>query len=156
MEFSPSTYWLIAGALLIGLEIMVLPGIGGLFSGLGALTVGGALLAGVIESTVSQFTLFFLATGVWTILLWKPLKEFIKGKGTGFDDMVGSTAVVFGSPLKNGKKGKVRWSGTIMNCQMESRELDSIDVGSEVTISRVSQGVLIVRSSQEPDLPDKA
>lgn len=156
MQFSPSTYWLMAGAVLIGLEIMVLPGIGALFSGLGALTVGAALIAGVIETQIAQFTLFFLATGIWTVLLWKPLKQFIKGKGTGFDDMVGSTAVVYGNPLVKGKKGQVRWSGTIMNCQLDLEESESVDVGSEVTIAQVSQGLLIVRTGKLPDLPESA
>ncbi len=155
MEFSTSSYWLMAGAVLIGLEIMVLPGIGALFSGLGALTVGAALIAGVIETQIAQFTVFFLATGLWTVILWKPLKAFIKGKGTGFDDMVGSTAVVYGNPLEKGKKGQVRWSGTIMNCQLDSEETETLDVGSDVTIAKVSQGLLIVRSSKEQDLSEQ-
>ncbi len=152
LELSPSAWWLLAGAVLIGLDILALPGIGALFSGLGALTVGAALIAGFIESMTAQFTLFFVATGVWAILLWKPLKQFLKGKETGFDDMVGSTAVVFGSPLEKGKKGKVRWSGTIMNCQLDAEEAGSLEVGTEVTITRVSQGVLIVQSSREREV----
>ena len=145
---NPSSFWLIAGALLIILEIILFPGIGFLFVGLGAISVGAFLIAGWIESLSAQFILFFLATGFWTAILWKPLKKFIGGKETGFDDMVGSTAVVFGQSIGKGKMGKVKWSGTIMKCQFdpEAEGFEMIAPETEVIITGVSKGVLIIRS----------
>jgi len=145
---NPSSVWLIAGAILIILEIVLFTGIGFLFAGLGAISVAGGLIAGWIDSLSAQFILFFLATGFWTAVLWKPLKKFIEGKGSGFDDMVGSTAVVFGQSIEKGKMGEVKWSGTIMKCQLDpgAEGLEMIDPETEVIITGVSKGILIIRA----------
>jgi membrane protein implicated in regulation of membrane protease activity len=149
---NPSSVWLAAGAILIILEIVLFPGIGFLFAGMGAISVGAFLIAGWIDSLSAQFILFFLATGFWTAILWKPLKKFIEGKETGFDDMVGSTAVVFGQSIGKGKMGKVKWSGTIMKCQFDpaAEGLEMIDPETEVIITGVSKGILIIRA-KSPD-----
>jgi membrane protein implicated in regulation of membrane protease activity len=147
-SLNPSSIWLIAGVLLIIIEISLLSGIGFLFTGLGAITVGAALIVGWIDSPSSQFILFFLSTAFWTVVLWKPLKNFIAGKESGFDDMVGSTAVVFEQSIEKGKNGKVKWSGTIMKCQFdpEAEELETIAPETEVIITAVSKGILIIRT----------
>ena len=142
-----STFWFAFGVLLIVLEVMLIPGIGSIFAGLGAVTVGGFLLAGGwIDTTSSQFIVFFLSTGVWAVLLWKPLKEFMGGEDSGFDDMIGGTAIVYGDALESGRAGQVKWSGTIMKCNLHSEvdNLQKIESGSEVTIKEVSKGILIV------------
>ena len=142
-----STFWFAFGVLLIVLEVMLIPGIGSIFAGLGAITVGGFLLAGGwIDTTSSQFIVFFLSTGVWAVLLWKPLKKFVGGEDSGFDDMIGGTAIVYGDALGCGRTGQVKWSGTIMKCNLysETDGLQTIEPGSEVTIKEVSKGILIV------------
>lgn len=145
---NPSSIWLMVGAILIILELVLFPGIGFLFAGLGAISVGAGLIAGWIGSLSAQFILFFLATAFWMAILWKPLKKFIEGKDSGFDDMVGSTAIVFGQSIEKGKMGKVKWSGTIMKCQFvpgaEGQEV--IGPETEVIITGVSKGVLIIRA----------
>ena len=67
--------------------------------------------------------------------------------------MVGATAVVFGNALEYGKKGQVKWSGTVMNCRLESNVegMEKIEPGTEVTISGVSKGVMLVRT-KKPDI----
>jgi len=148
----PSSLWLIAGALLVILEIVLVPGIGFLFAGLAAISVGAGLIVGWIDSLSAQFILFFLSTAFWTVILWKPLKKFIAGKDSGFDDMVGSTAVVFDQSIEKGKMGKVKWSGTIMKCQFdpEADGLKVIPPETEVIITGVSRGILIIRTNS-PD-----
>ena len=147
MELSPSIIWLITGCLLIAFEATLLPGTGLLFAGLSAICVGVALIAGWIESATVQFITFFLTTGFWATLLWKPLKNFMKSPQSGYNDMVGSVAVVCGDPIKPGQMGEVKWSGTIMKCKFDS-ETDRkvyLNSGTEVTIVEVSNGILIVR-----------
>ena len=142
-----STFWFAFGVLLIVLEVMLIPGIGSIFAGLGAITVGGFLLAGGwIDTTSSQFIVFFLSTGVWAVLLWKPLKKFLGVEDSGFDDMIGGTAIVYGDALGSGRTGQVKWSGTIMKCNLHSEndDLKTIEPGNEVTIKEVSKGILIV------------
>ena len=145
---NPSSIWLIAGALLIILEIILFPGIGFLFAGLGAISVGAVLIVGLIDSLSAQFIVFFLSTGFWTAIIWKPLKKFIAGKESGFDDMVGSMAVVFGQSIEKGRIGKVKWSGTIMKCQFDplAEGLDIIAPETEVIITGISKGILIIRA----------
>ncbi len=149
LDFSHGTSWLIAGAFFIFLEIAVLEGIGFLFAGLGAISVGAVLVSGRVMEPTHQFMLFFALTGVWTGLLWKPLKKFLKGKNGGYNDMVGSTAIVYGEDLAKGKTGKVKWSGTIMKCKVDTDySLEGpIPLNTEVVITEVSQGILIVRPS---------
>ncbi len=150
MELSPSAIWFLAGGALIALDILMLNAIWVMFAGLGAVIVGAALAAGWIDSPVAQFMVFFVATGVWSLLLWNPLKNFMNGKDAGFNDMVGSTAVIFGSPLEYGKKGQIKWSGTVMNCRLESNVegMEKIEPGTEVTIAGVSKGIILVRTKK--------
>jgi len=149
-NISPSAIWLISGAFLIFLDVIMINVIWVMFAGLGAVCVGVALAGGWIVSPVAQFMVFFFATGVWSLLLWKPLKNFMSGRNTGFNDMVGSTAVVFGKPLEYGKVGQVKWSGTVMNCRLESNVegLEKIEPGAEVTIAGVSKGLMLVRTKK--------
>lgn len=151
-SLNPISIWLIVGALLIILELVLVPGVGFLFAGLGAISVGAGLTVGWIDGLSAQFISFFISSAFWTAILWKPLKSFIEGKGSGFDDMVGSAAVVFGQSIEKGKMGKVKWSGTIMKCQFdpEAEGLEKIAPGTEMTITGVSKGVLIVRE-KSPD-----
>ena len=150
MSLSPSAIWLICGAFLIILDVIMINAIWVIFAGLGAISVGAALAGGWINSSVAQFVVFFFATGIWSILLWKPLKKFMDGSDTGFNDMVGSTAIVFGNALEYGKLGQIKWSGTVMNCRLESNVegIEKIDPGSEVTITGVSKGLMLVRTKK--------
>ncbi len=146
-NLNTSSIWLTIGAFLIFLEIVVFSGIGLLFAGLAAICVGAALIPGWIESQSEQFILFFFASAFWTAVLWKPLKKFIAGKESGFDDMVGSTTVVYGEPIEKGKMGQVKWSGAIMKCQFEP-ETETIKIiapDTEAIISRISNGLIIIK-----------
>jgi membrane protein implicated in regulation of membrane protease activity len=93
-----------------------------------------------------QFILFFLSTAIWAAVLWKPLKKMMNSGGSGYSDMVGDTAVVYGEPLEKGKRGQVKWSGTIMNCEIAPQEnIEKILPGTDVTIAEVSKGILLVK-----------
>ena len=150
LGFSHGSAWLMIGALLIFLEIAFVQGIGLLFAGLGAICVGVLLSAGMAKELIDQFIMFFIFTAIWTALLWKPLKKFIKGKNSGYNDMVGATAIVYGEDLSKGKIGKVKWSGTIMKCKLEDDDSlqEKIALDTEVIITKVAHGILIVRPAE--------
>jgi hypothetical protein len=88
-------------------------------------------------------------------LLWKPVNKFVGEEDSGFDDMIGGTAIVNGDALGCGRTGQVKWSGTIMKCNLQSEvdSLQKIEPGSEVTIKEVSKGILL--PATEPFLPSK-
>ena len=58
--------WLIAGAVLVIFEFMLFSGVGFLFAGLAALTVGALGEANVLNDLIWQWVMFFIATLVWT------------------------------------------------------------------------------------------
>lgn len=143
--FSPQSIWLIAGASLIAIEIFLAPGTGILFAGLGAITVGGVMIAGGAEAMDDQFILCFLFTAVWAALLWKPLKAMMNNGDSGYSDFIGETATIHEKPLLKGQRGQVKWSGTIMNCEIAPIEsVETFSPGDEVIISDVSKGILLV------------
>ncbi len=137
--------WLIAGAVLVIAEFIILPGVGFLFAGLGALVVGALLEFGIISGPMMPWLLFFASTLGWTLLLWKPLKNYkLSQSHVPFSDMVGKKAVLL-KPLSHGTTGQARWSGTIMNAKLDPNNEGTILEGTEVTITRVEGNVLVVR-----------
>lgn len=136
--------WLIAGGILIVFEFILLPGVGFLFAGLGALTVGGLSEGHVIEGQLAQWLVFFAATLVWTLILWKPLKNFRIHHHAPFSDMVGKKAILLTS-LAPGGKGQAKWSGTIMNARLDPNIKETFPEGAEVTIGHVEGNVLVVK-----------
>lgn len=140
--------WAILGSILVLIEITMLPAIGFLFAGLGAITLGGLVSYGLVSAQTSifiQISYFFALTIVWTIVLWVPIQRLRKGGGK-YNDMIGSTGVVEGVGLERGKTGKVRWSGAVMKARLaENTNMDSLKHGDEVTVIGVKGNMLYVQ-----------
>jgi membrane protein implicated in regulation of membrane protease activity len=135
--------WMIVGALLVGLETLALPGVGLFFAGLGAITVGVALLLGLPHTLVAQTTLFFAATALWTLLLWKPMKRLLASPGGGYSDMIGQPVVADGEVTKKG--GQVKWSGTIMSARLvPDAGIERMADKATGTIVKVDGGTVVV------------
>lgn len=143
---SITTMWLIAGTICFFLEAMAIPGVGFLFAGFAALTVGGLLAGGLLDAAnvLTQLGVFFIATAVWAAALWKPLKR-LQSKNE-YQNIVGGTAIVDSEPLEKGKTGQVKWSGTVMRARLAEDATDSIPAGNEVKILSVKGNVLTVTS----------
>ena len=137
--------WLIAGAVFFVFEVAVTTGVGFLFIGLGAITVGGLMTFGVIEpdSVVEEFSYFFGLTAVWAIILWRPMKKILS-EGGDFDNVVGDRAVVGDDGLVKGKTGTARWSGTNMQARLAESAPDKVKAGEELWIHKVDGSILIV------------
>ena len=134
--------WLTAGVILVILEFL-LPMVGCLFAGLAALIVGLALTSGLISSGNSQLVTFFIFTIAFAAILWKPLKNFGKGKGVVYNDMVGQKAILL-TDLEGEKIGQAKWSGTNMKAKLEDGA-QPLKKGHEAEIMRVDGNVLVLK-----------
>lgn len=142
---NPAYLWFGTGALLVIGEAMIGPGLGIFLGGLGAISAGILIEAGMVaaDAMATQFTCFFGFTIIWTVVLWGPLKKFRTGKGgkssSNYSDVVGGTAIVSGQGLKRGETGQVAWSGTLMNAEIDdSAGVASLPAGAQVEIKSVS------------------
>lgn len=140
--------WLIVAALLLTIEIFAGGIIGFLFAGLGALITGILLEFHFIprDNVVTQLIVFCLSSLAMAAILWKPLKNFRnRYSGDPYNNMVGTTAKVVDHPLKKGKTGSVKWSGTFMRAKLASHSVKrEIPIDTEVTVIEVKGNKLIV------------
>ena len=146
----PNAYgWLIAGAVLLGLEAFGIPGIGFLFAGLAAIAVGLLVHFDVVSATdwVLQAGVFFAITAALAALLWKKLKSWRTNPNATdqFNNIVGDIATIGKGGLKKGEIGQVGWSGTTMMAQIDpNAEIDELPEGMMVTITAVKGNHLFV------------
>lgn len=144
-----SHLWLIIGALLLAVEAFGVPGIGFLFAGLSAITVGLLVNFSVFmeQDYVPQIGAFFMLTAVSAIVLWKKLKQWhtAPGKGGEYQNIIGDKAIVGRGGLRKGHTGQVSWSGTTMMAEIDdTTSLDAIKEGAVVKIVAVRGSKLIV------------
>lgn len=148
MMITPSYGWLIFGVACFALEAMGISGIGFFFAGLGAVSVGILIETSAMGTATlaGQFGWFFLATTVWTILLWKTLKKFRVGGGkSDYSNMVGDSGTVASASLVHGTPGEVRWSGTTMHARLADSAKDkTLKQGDRIRIVDVKGTTLIV------------
>ncbi len=138
--------WLLAGIVFLAVEAFGLPGVGLMFAGFGAFSVGVWLNVAPSTTVLTQFVIFFGTTTIWAGLLWKPLKKFRIGKTGGFSNIIGDTAFVSGSGLQKNIVGEASWSGTIMKAELAAdAKVDSLATGEQVTITAISGNTLIVK-----------
>ncbi|MDB2414293.1 NfeD family protein [Rickettsiales bacterium] len=148
-----SIIWLTLGAIFIIIEVFFTPGIGFLFAGLGAVSVGGLIIMQISDSSNywQQILFFLILTSVWASFLWKPLKKLLNSSSDiNYKDVEGGTAIVVDSALTCDKEGQVKWSGTIMNARLEPKvQKEEVEVGQEVKIIKVDGNTLIVSSKNK-------
>jgi membrane protein implicated in regulation of membrane protease activity len=149
---SSEIFWLFLGVALILMEIFaVMPGIGLLFAGLGALCTA-LLLYNIPEYAISLAgqVVWFLAFGAfWAAVLWKPMKKWRLSSGSSqtYNDMIGQEVTITGSDLTKERMGQVLWSGTVMNARLVPEDMqDALPVGSLAVIAIVEGNTLIVKS----------
>ncbi len=145
----PVFWWLITGAVFIIFEITAIPGVGFLFSGLACLCVAYAIDRDLISrgDSIQQFGTFFILAGAWAALLWVPLRKLTqRSRGSqGFQDVVGSKALVITPGIRQGKVGHVRWSGTQLRARLDSTcHTDYLEPDTEVTITAVDGNIVTV------------
>lgn len=148
MELNNLHYWLIAGVVFSIAEAIGMSGFGLIFAGFGGLSVGMLINFGVLEmdSILPQFVVFFIATILWELVLWKPLEKWRKTKGKSeYHNIIGQTAIVAASGLIKENGGQVTWSGAIMKAKFVSGEGEnSLQSGAKVVIKDIIGNTLIV------------
>lgn len=151
IQNSAAFYWVLAGIVLVLIEVSVVPGIGFLFAGLGAITLGALLIFGFFEihGWFEHIAYFFFFTTIWAVVLWAPLKRAVRNsKGEGYSNIIGDSAVTL-EDLEEGKMGRIKWSGTTMRARIA---LDStskkIAKGETVWIHENKGGLLHVDTKE--------
>lgn len=147
MEHNVMIAWLAVGVVLFIAE-MAVPGIGFLFAGSGALTVGMLLNFSVIaiDDYLMQSLIFIVATAAWTAILWKPIQKMKSGKNkAAYQNIIGESAVVSGKGLNKTDGGEVIWSGANMRAKLDERSgVDYLEAGKQVIIKEINGNVLTV------------
>jgi membrane protein implicated in regulation of membrane protease activity len=104
-------------------------------------------MVGILPSDTSfilDAAVFFLLTGVWAALLWKPFRKFRQGK-KAYHNIVGTHATVESGGLVKGKTGKVKWSGAPMAARIsETSDAQSVAADAEVWVHALENSVLVV------------
>lgn len=120
MEITDIEIWMIIGFSLLLLDFAIIPAIGFLFLGLGALSTA-MIIYYFPEMAFFQIASFGLSSLIWFLLLWLPLKRFVYGKKRvkqkDYFDMVGMRVKVVSDEIISNGLGKVSWSGTTMNAK---------------------------------------
>jgi len=152
MDISTGNIWLIAGVIFLAAEALGMSGIGLLFAGLGALTVGAAVNMDLFAegSALLQAVLFLAASALWAVALWKPIKKFRLNKNTGsYSNMVGETAYAGSNGISKADGGEATWSGTIMKATLApDATVEALEAGAQVIIVDVKGATLIVKPKQ--------
>jgi len=140
-------YWLVAGVAFFIAE-MAIPGIGLLFAGFGALSVGMLLNFSLlsVDGNLQQMLAFVVFTILWTLILWKPMQKFRIGKNkTPYHNIIGETAIVGEKGLHRINGGEVVWSGANMKAKLDERaSIEQLDAGKQVVIKEITGNTLIV------------
>lgn len=109
------TTWIVAGAVLIVLELIV-PGMVLVFLGVGALLVAFLVWLGLVQTWVASITIWFIASLVLLLVLRGFFQRFMSGEAetqsTDEDfDAYGEVVDVV-EAIGPGKEGRIRYRGT--------------------------------------------
>ncbi len=131
----PVAIWLIAGIVLMLAELIIPGGIV-VFIGLGAFLTGGLLFVGIIDTWVSAWLFFFIATMVLIFAFRGVTQKLVGGDShiANTDenlDIYGKTALVIETIGPGENPGRIEFQGTQWPALGDGQE---IQTGSEVTI----------------------
>lgn len=124
-------------------------GIGLIFAGLGAITVGALVnfhVIDILDSWLLEIAAFLILTFLWTVILWKPFKKLTKGEGKKYQDIINQEAQIYDeNGLEKGKTGNIKWSGSIVKARIaEDSSLLRIAKDESVYIVGKEDGALII------------
>lgn len=142
--------WFILAIIFIVLEVVLGFTIVLLFAAFASFSVGLLVTLGSLseDSTVTQISLFFALSAVWTILLWKPLKRMLakRSESEGVHSYIGQEVVLIDDTLEKGHIGDAKWSGTIRKIKIaeDAKEL-KYHSGEILKVVAVQDNLFIVK-----------
>lgn len=145
-------FWIAVGFLLLAIELLLMGMTTGvlLFAGLGALTTGILMQAGVLPETwVVGIASLGISSGVITALLWKPLRRIQGSRAPRKDtssDLVG-LEFLLEQDITPTAPGAKRYSGIAWRVEIDPEAgVDRIPAGQRVAVSSVDVGVFRVKA----------
>jgi len=145
-----SGFWIALGFALLAAEVLLFgfSTIILLFAGLGALTAGLLMSAGIIPETwIAGTACFGIATGISGAVLWKPLMSMqnrAASEQKPTSDFVGLEFVLTGD-ISTTTPGSYRYSGVEWRVEVDSSsDVNTIAKGERVVVTRVEVGLLSV------------
>lgn len=145
-----SGFWIALGFALMAAEVLVFgfTTIIFLFAGLGALTAGLLMMAGILPETwIAGTACFGIATGISGTLLWKPLQKMQDAAVPQQEQSSDIDGLEFVLPLdiSTTSPGKYRYSGIEWKVEIDgSSETDSLSKGDRVVVVSTRVGALQV------------
>jgi len=137
-------HWVIIGIGLILLELFI-PSFTALWFGLGAVFVGLVLAFEPSLSLTVQVSMWASTSAVLTLLWFKYLKPAPKhGETILLSDVEGEIGLVLTKPTAS-RSGKVRFATPLLGLdEWDFQSDDNIDIGDQVEVTNVQDGVLIM------------
>jgi len=138
-----SSIWLFIGLVLVTLELVMLPGTGLLFLGVGSVVTSVTLHYYTELGLVTQLSILGLSSTMCLLVLWHPIKRFVDRSTVNQNfNIVGSKVKIISRKNKNNKYGQVLWSGTVMNAEFV-HDSDVCEIHDYVEVIDVRGNALI-------------
>ena len=138
--------WILAGLVLLGLELATPGGFFLAFFGVAAIVVGALVGAGLLEPIWLQWLLFSILSVISVLVFRKPLLEWMKRREPvrpAVDSLVGETAVLT-EDLPPGGVGKAELRGT--SWSVRARDGATLGRGRRCRVEQVDGLTLWVRA----------
>lgn len=144
-------FWIALGFILLGIEVLVFgfTTIVFLFAGLGAVTTGLLMQTGLLPETwTAGISSLGLSTGLFSILLWKPLHRIQSNSTPQKDqssDLIG-LEFVLEQDITHIQPGTTKYSGISWRVEIDKTAgVDAISAGTRVVVVSLDAGIFRVK-----------
>lgn len=144
-------FWIALGFILLALEVLVFgfATIVMLFAGLGAITSGLLMKAGVLPETwTAGIACFGLSTGLYSVLLWKPLQRIQANsvpQQKQSSDLIGLDFILE-QDITTTQSGTTKYSGISWRVEIDKDAgVESINKGQRVVVTSLDAGLFRIK-----------
>ena len=144
-------FWLAFGFILLALEVLVFgfTTIVMLFAGLGAISSGLLMKAGVLPETwIAGIACFGISTGLYGVLLWKPFQRIQANsvpQTKQSSDLIGLDFVIE-QAITTTQPGTTKYSGISWRVEIDKDAgVENINKGQRVVVTSLDAGIFRVK-----------